>query len=98
MRTFSRQFYLNEKIFTLGSQNLFPILIFLDTYVFLYNFFFFFFLLTTNIQYFVNKHKSLAQIRSPSLNSLIESILFLWDDIPCHNFEPIYDKPRRHRT
>ena len=41
----------------------------------------------------LNEHKSGFQLLMTCLNSLMESISFIWDGILLHNFEPMYDKP-----
>ena len=40
----------------------------------------------------LHEHKSGFQVLMTCLNSLIESISFIWDDILSHNFESMYDK------
>ena len=39
-----------------------------------------------------HEHKSGFQVLMTCLNSLTESISFIWDGMLSHNFEPMYDK------
>ena len=40
----------------------------------------------------LHEHKSGFQVLMTCLNSLIESISFIWNGILFRNFEPMYDK------
>ena len=40
----------------------------------------------------LHEHKSSFQVLITCLNSLIESMSFIWDGILSHNFEPMYEK------
>ena len=40
----------------------------------------------------LHEHKSGFHVLMTCFNSLIEPIPFIWDGIPSHNFEPMYDK------